>query len=90
MLPQHHPTAAKKESLRREKLQRSKRHRKWIDQILEAPDRAELLDWLRQHPLFHVDAGFAMVHAGLLPHWSIGTILPMAAAVDELAKKGNS
>ena len=41
--------------------------------ILEAPDRDELLFWLRQQPLVHYDSGlsFAMVHAGLPPHWSL-------------------
>lgn len=40
--------------------------------ILEAPDRNELLDWLRQLPLFHRDRdlGWSMVHAGLAPAWT--------------------
>ena len=38
-----------------------------IDDILNAPDRDELLDWLRRQPLCHVAAGYCMVHAGLLP-----------------------
>jgi bis(5'-nucleosyl)-tetraphosphatase (symmetrical) len=39
--------------------------------VLAAPDREELLAWLRSRPLFHVEDGWAMVHAGLLPQWSI-------------------
>lgn len=41
--------------------------------ILEAPDRRELIDWLRQHPLMHHDAslGYTMVHAGLSPAWDL-------------------
>ncbi|RRQ22323.1 symmetrical bis(5'-nucleosyl)-tetraphosphatase [Thiohalobacter thiocyanaticus] len=41
--------------------------------ILEAPDRDELLDWLRQRPLFHHDAtlGYSLVHAGLPPQWDL-------------------
>jgi bis(5'-nucleosyl)-tetraphosphatase (symmetrical) len=39
--------------------------------ILSAPDREELLDWLRHQKLFHAARGYAMVHAGLLPQWSI-------------------
>ncbi len=44
--------------------------------VLFAPDRDELLDWLRQQPLLHVDRelGWTMVHAGLSPRWTI----PMA------------
>jgi bis(5'-nucleosyl)-tetraphosphatase (symmetrical) len=41
-----------------------------LDSILSAPDRHDLLDWLRWRPLFHVDGKYALVHAGLLPEWS--------------------
>ena len=39
--------------------------------ILAAPDRDELLGWLRAQPLFHVEGEWAMVHAGLLPAWDV-------------------
>lgn len=39
--------------------------------VLAAADRDELLVWLRAQPLFHVDGNWAMVHAGLLPSWSV-------------------
>lgn len=39
--------------------------------ILAASDRDELMAWLRSRPLFHAAGGFAMVHAGLLPAWSV-------------------
>lgn len=44
-----------------------------LGRVLFAEDRDELLDWLRNRPLFHVDRGlgFAMVHAGLAPKWTI-------------------
>ncbi|CAG0987078.1 bis(5'-nucleosyl)-tetraphosphatase (symmetrical) [Rhodocyclaceae bacterium] len=42
-----------------------------LDEILSAPDRDELMAWLRSCPLFHVEGGYAMVHAGLLPAWSV-------------------
>jgi len=46
-----------------------------LDPILAAPDRDELLDWLRGLPLFHVEEingnKWAMVHAGLLPSWDV-------------------
>lgn len=42
-----------------------------LDPILAAPDRDELLGWLRAQPLFHVEGGWAMVHAGLLPAWDV-------------------
>ncbi|MFN6961919.1 MAG: symmetrical bis(5'-nucleosyl)-tetraphosphatase [Rhodocyclaceae bacterium] len=39
--------------------------------VLAAPDRDELLFWLRCQPLFHVENGWGMVHAGLLPAWDV-------------------
>jgi len=39
--------------------------------VLSAPDRDELLAWLRAQPLFHVEDEYAMVHAGLLPQWDV-------------------
>jgi hypothetical protein len=39
--------------------------------ILAATDRDDLLAWLRAQPLFHVEGGWAMVHAGLLPSWTV-------------------
>ncbi|MBL8447098.1 MAG: symmetrical bis(5'-nucleosyl)-tetraphosphatase [Zoogloeaceae bacterium] len=42
-----------------------------LEPILQAPDRDELLDWLRQRPLFYGEGDHVMVHAGLLPGWSV-------------------
>lgn len=44
-----------------------------LRRVLEASDGAELIDWLRQRPLLHVDPElrFMMVHAGLSPQWSL-------------------
>ena len=44
-----------------------------LDDILNAPDRDELMGWLRRRPLLHWDAdlGYAMVHAGLAPQWDL-------------------
>jgi bis(5'-nucleosyl)-tetraphosphatase (symmetrical) len=42
-----------------------------LDEILQASDRDELLDWLRHQPLLHHDdhLGYTMIHAGLAPQW---------------------
>jgi bis(5'-nucleosyl)-tetraphosphatase (symmetrical) len=44
-----------------------------LQRVLFAPDHAPMLDWLRQQKLLHVDRtlGFAMVHAGLAPKWTL-------------------
>jgi bis(5'-nucleosyl)-tetraphosphatase (symmetrical) len=44
-----------------------------LDALLAAPDRDELLAWLRTRPLLHHDAalGYTLVHAGLLPQWDL-------------------
>jgi bis(5'-nucleosyl)-tetraphosphatase (symmetrical) len=54
-----------------------------LDAILTAPDRDALLDWLRSRPLAHADAGWLLVHAGLLPQWSVPKALALAAEVHQ-------
>ena len=46
--------------------------------ILEAPDRDELIHWLRHRPLFHFNDEFCMVHAGLPPQWDFKKTQKMA------------
>lgn len=53
-----------------------------LDPILTAADRHTLLDWLRRRPLLHVEGGFAMVHAGLMPEWSWATAQNLAHEVE--------
>ena len=58
------------------------RKRDTLDQVLDAPDRGELLEWLRHRPLMHVEGGFALVHAGLLPEWTVARARALAAEVE--------
>ena len=53
-----------------------------IQAILDAPDREVLLAWLRTRPLMHVENGFAMVHAGLLPGWTVTQARALAREVE--------
>ncbi len=44
-----------------------------LREVLFAPDRDLLLNWLRTRPLLHVDRAldFALVHAGFAPGWTL-------------------
>ena len=53
-----------------------------LNPILQAPDRDELLGWLRACPLMHVERGYALVHAGLLPQWTVSRALALASEVE--------
>jgi bis(5'-nucleosyl)-tetraphosphatase (symmetrical) len=53
-----------------------------LQAVLAAPDRDELLTWLRQQRLFHHENPFALVHAGLLPQWSIDDATRFAHEVE--------
>lgn len=58
------------------------RHGDTMDAILRAPDRDELLHWLRHQKMMHAGNGYAMVHAGLLPQWTIKQALALAGEVE--------
>ena len=59
-----------------------KRHKDdTLDAILTAPDRDELLAWLRAQPLLHVEGEYVVVHAGLLPQWSVARAQDLAGEV---------
>ena len=53
-----------------------------LEAILTAPDRDGLLDWLRHRPMLHAEQGYVMVHAGLLPQWSVKKAGKLAAEVE--------
>ena len=62
-----------------------------ITDILEAPDRDNLISWLRRQPLLYRDAerGVSMVHAGLPPQWTLGTAQACAAVVEAALRGPN-
>jgi bis(5'-nucleosyl)-tetraphosphatase (symmetrical) len=53
-----------------------------LNDVLAAPDRRELVDWLRTRPMMHAAGSYAMVHAGLLPQWTIRRALQLAREVE--------
>jgi len=65
----------------------SKAHKsETLNAILSAPDREELIEWLRSQKLAHFDAelGYGMVHAGLSPEWTFDDALRYAAEVEAI------
>lgn len=59
-----------------------------LDEILAAPDRDELLHWLRNQRLLHAEGEYVLVHAGLLPDWSVNKARKLAHEV-ETALRGD-
>jgi bis(5'-nucleosyl)-tetraphosphatase (symmetrical) len=57
-----------------------------LQPILQAPDREPLLDWLRQQRLAVFEAGWLMVHAGVVPQWSRDDTLAAAAEVESVLR----
>jgi len=53
-----------------------------FEDVLGAPDAIELVDWLRCRPMMHAEGNWAMVHAGLLPQWTIPVALALAKEVE--------
>jgi bis(5'-nucleosyl)-tetraphosphatase (symmetrical) len=63
-----------------------------LDSILRAPDRDELLDWLRRQPLLHHDPrlGYTMIHAGLPPQWDLKTAQACAHELQAVLRDADS
>ncbi len=57
-----------------------------LDAILQAPDRDEWLDWLRQRPLAVHAHGWLMVHAGVLPQWDAAQTVALAGEVEAVMR----
>ncbi|MCT6976522.1 diadenosine tetraphosphatase, partial [Salmonella enterica subsp. enterica serovar Yoruba] len=62
-----------------------------LREILEAPDRADLLDWLRRQKIMHYDEqrDMVLVHAGIPPQWTLKKALKCAAEVESALADDN-
>jgi bis(5'-nucleosyl)-tetraphosphatase (symmetrical) len=64
-----------------------------LDDILKAPDRQELIDWLRHRPIAlysgkdHFNTMF--VHAGILPQWDVTKTLELAHELEKVLRHKN-
>jgi bis(5'-nucleosyl)-tetraphosphatase (symmetrical) len=65
------------------------RHDDTLDDILAAPDRKALLEWLLHRPLMHEDPALnlSLVHAGLAPQWDMSTARSCAREVEHALRK---
>jgi bis(5'-nucleosyl)-tetraphosphatase (symmetrical) len=59
-----------------------------LGEILDAPDRDELIDWLRRRPLAHYrpDLNTLMVHAGIPPQWDPLQTVRCAREVEQVLR----
>ncbi len=59
-----------------------------LNQVLNAPDRDELLHWLRHRPVMHHSQkrNISLVHAGLPPQWDIPTAQRCAAELEAVLR----
>jgi bis(5'-nucleosyl)-tetraphosphatase (symmetrical) len=55
-----------------------------LDGVLGAPDREELLDWLRCRPLVAREGSTLLVHAGLHPCWDVDQAESLAREVEHV------
>lgn len=53
-----------------------------LDDILQAPDREELLDWLRHRPMAISQHQHLLIHAGIFPQWSAKQTMKLAHEVE--------
>ena len=60
-----------------------------LEDILKAPDRQELIDWLRRRPLALFDGKNLLVHAGIVPQWDIQQTMELAREVEKALQKKN-
>ncbi len=57
-----------------------------LGEVLNASDRDELLGWLRRQRLLHTEGDYVLVHAGLLPQWSVKQAASLAREVENVLR----
>jgi bis(5'-nucleosyl)-tetraphosphatase (symmetrical) len=57
-----------------------------VQDVLQAPDRDELIAWLRHRPLVHIAGDHILLHAGLLPQWTVAQTQQLAQEVEAVLR----
>ena len=65
---------------------RELQHGDTFGDVLSASDAPAHIDWLRQRPLAHLEAGWLCVHAGVVPQWTPADTLAHADQVQTLLR----
>jgi bis(5'-nucleosyl)-tetraphosphatase (symmetrical) len=58
-----------------------------VQPILDAPDRADLMNWLRHRPMALSNGKVLTVHAGVLPQWDLQQTIEYAQEVEKALRK---
>jgi len=66
---------------------RRKRKSDTLDEVLAARDRDALIEWLMTRPLAHAEAGDLMVHAGVVPQWTVAQTLALGREVSQALER---
>jgi bis(5'-nucleosyl)-tetraphosphatase (symmetrical) len=57
-----------------------------MDDVLHAPDREAMLEWLRHRSMAIHAPGILMVHGGVLPAWDLPQVLSLAGEVEAMLR----
>ncbi len=57
-----------------------------LQALLDAPDSDRLLGWLRHQSMIHFEHDYLMVHAGLLPQWTVKEAMALGAEVERVLR----
>ena len=61
-----------------------------LEEVLEAKDRERLIEWLTERPLAQLAGGDLIVHAGIVPQWTLEATLAHAREVESELRTGRA
>lgn len=61
-----------------------------LTEILDAPDRDDLIEWLRHRPLLFHANNYLLVHAGIAPEWTVQQAILLAQEVEAVLRSNKA